>query len=56
MVSPRDRIMCLHLPSVWVSFFPLQQQLKEETTGRRFSRTFLAENQKRIQEKQLPDL
>lgn len=54
MVPPRDRIMCSHLPWVWVSFFPVQQRLKEETTERRFSRTFPAENQKRIQEKQLP--
>lgn len=46
--------MCLHLPSVWVSFFPVRQRLKEESTERRFSRTFPAENQKGIQEKQLP--
>lgn len=53
MVPPRDGIMCLHLPWVWVSFFPIQQRLKEATTER-FSRTLLAENQKGIQEKQLP--
>lgn len=54
MVPPWDGIMCLHLPLVWVSFFPIQQRLKEETTERRFSGTFLTENQKGIQEKQLP--
>jgi len=53
------RVMGLHPPFVlgFFSLFPIQdaqQWLKEETTERSFSSRFPAENQKGIQEKQLP--